>query len=134
MTGKYDDIRYLPHPTSRKHPRMSMENRAAQFVPFSALTGYGDALRETARLTDIKIELDEYEGEDLDEKFQMLQKRLPSECQVMITYFEVDEKKAGGRYQELTGKVKKIDLAKKIFQMEDGTEIQVEDILDIQIV
>ena len=122
MTGKYDDIRYLPHPTSRKHPRMSMENRAAQFVPFSALTGYGDALRETARLTDIKIELDEYEGEDLDQ------------CQVMITYFEADEKKAGGRYQELTGKVKKIDLAKKIFQMEDGTEIQVEDILDIQIV
>ena len=103
-------------------------------MPFSALTGYGDALRETARLTDIKIELDEYEGEDLDQKFQMLQKRLPSECQVMITYFEADEKKAGGRYQELTGKVKKIDLAKKIFQMEDGTEIQVEDILDIQIV
>lgn len=92
----YSDIIDLPHPTSRAHPRMSLLNRAAQFAPFAALTGYGEAIDETARLTQQRIELGEEELAELNGKLAALKERLP--CEAGITYFVPDRYKAGGRY------------------------------------
>ena len=96
---KYDDIINLSHHVSSRHPQMPMMNRAAQFSPFAALTGYDDAVRETARLTDEKIELDEYEKEELDRKIQWLGSHLDEHIPVSITYFQPDDRKAGGTYE-----------------------------------
>ena len=106
---RYDDIIHLPHPTSAKYPRMSMMDRAAQFSPFAALTGYEAAIRETARVTEPKIELDEYEKEVLNERLQMLQETMTQHPTISLTYFLPDERKDGGSYVSLTGAVKHID-------------------------
>ena len=90
--GKYDDIINLPHHISSKHPRLSMEQRAAQFAPFAALTGYGDSIKETARLTDNRIELNEEEKEMLNIKLQELKNKVSIMPQVTITYFVPDVK------------------------------------------
>ena len=87
-THKYDDIIHLPHPVSRKHPRMSAWNRAAQFSPFAALTGHSDAIQETERLTDEWIELEEDQKTRLNEQLQILREHLPSQPQVEITFFK----------------------------------------------
>jgi len=105
----YDDIIGLPHHVSRKHPQMPLLDRAAQFAPFAALTGHEAAIKETARLTEEEIELDENSKELLDFRLQQLQEHL-SECpEVTVTYFCPDEKKTGGAYETVTGKVKKVD-------------------------
>lgn len=95
---RYDDMLHLPHPTSQKHPRMPISDRAAQFSPFAALTGHEAAVKETARLTDQKIELDESKKAILDAKLQMIVEQIKSQPIVTITYFVPDEKKAGGAY------------------------------------
>lgn len=130
---QYDDIIHLPHHTSKTHPRMSNETRAAQFSPFAALTGYEEAIRETSRLTNAKIELDEYEKARLDEKLQRIAENLNSDKEVIITYFVPDEKKSGGEYVKAAGYVKKIDMYKRELVMKDGTEIRIEDILEIEV-
>ena len=113
MTARYDDIMHLPHPNSSKHPRMAALGRAAQFAPFAALNGYEGTIRETARLTDAKAELDEDKIAALDMKLRFLADHL-SECpEVSITYFKADDKKEGGSYKEVTGIVKKIDAYEK---------------------
>ena len=104
--GSYDDIINLPHPSSAKHPRMPMSDRAAQFSPFAALTGHGAAIEETARLTDRRIELTEEEKTVLDEKLRLL---LETGGEGMITYFLPDERKDGGAYVTKLGTIKKID-------------------------
>ena len=91
MKGPYDDIINLPHPVSKTHPRMSMIERAAQFSPFAALTGYGAAIKETARLTDRKLELDEETQALLDLRQHFLLEHLAQRPEVTITYFEPDE-------------------------------------------
>ena len=106
---KYDDIIGLPHHVSATRPRMSMIDRAAQFSPFQALTGYGAAIQETGRLTDRKIELSEDERIVLDMKQQILLDNIRECPDVSITYFIPDERKAGGSYVTVTGNVKKID-------------------------
>ena len=134
MRGKqdsYEDIIHLPHPVSRKHPRMSNENRAAQFAPFAALTGYGAAVDETARQTDEKAELDEDYKEQLDAKLQYLQTHLNEHLCVDITYFQKDEKKKGGTYRSLTGVVKKIDVFGRKLFLENGESIRFDDIVMI---
>ena len=93
MSGKYDDIIDLPHPTSQNHPRMSLHDRAAQFSPFAALTGHHAAITETGRLTDRRIELDESEIARVDAELQHLQELLPGRPTVSITYFVPDERK-----------------------------------------
>ena len=103
MSGKYDDIIELPHPTSQNHPRMSLYDRAAQFSPFAALTGHHAAIAETGRLTDRRIELDESEIARVDAELQHLQELLPGRPTVSITYFAPDERKNGGSYQTVTG-------------------------------
>ena len=101
---KYDDIINLPHPVSKKHPQMPLLDRAAQFAPFAALTGYGEALTETARLTDTKIELDEGEIERINAKINYLIDNLETAPTVEITYFVPDKKKKGGKYPQKSRK------------------------------
>lgn len=126
MSGPYDDIIDLPHPTSERHPRMPMANRAAQFSPFAALTGYGDAVRETARITDRRVELTEAEKSVLDVKLQQLAPGASAE----ITYFQPDGKKEGGTYLTVTGVVKRIDNGEIV--LTDTRKIPIEDIVEVQ--
>ena len=134
MSGKYDDIIHLPHPDSPKHPRMSLHDRAAQFSPFAALTGHGAAIAETGRLTDQRMELDEYEMARVDAELQHLQELLPGRPTASITYFVPDERKDGGSYQTITGEVKRIDAVSGMIQMIDQREIPIEDVFSVEIV
>ena len=130
--GKYDDIINLPHPTSRKRPRMSVQDRAAQFSPFAALTGYDAAIRETARLTEERIELNEYEQAVLDQRITLLQEHLKDLPEVTITYFQPDERKEGGKYRSLTGVVKKINPYERQLVLADKSKIPTESILNLE--
>lgn len=130
MSGKYDDIINLPHPTSVRHPRMPMADRAAQFSPFAALVGHGAAIEETARLTDQKVELTEEEKTLLDEKLRLL---LETGGEGTFTWFLPDERKDGGAYITATGKVKKIDPLEGRVILKDWTAIPIEDILEIEV-
>ncbi len=131
--GKYDDIIDLPHHVSSKRPHMPMLDRAAQFQPFRALTGYEDAVHETARHTDEKIELTEDEKAVLDMKLQRLADDLADRPQVTLTWFQPDKRKAGGAYITATGQLKKIDDHEGALILVSGERIVIEDILDIQI-
>lgn len=131
MNTPYDDILHLPHHVSEKHPRMSRLDRAAQFSPFAALTGYEAAVKETARLTDQRIELDESEKGAIDQRLTLVQERLPDPIKVTITYFVPDKKKVGGAYVNVSGTVKKIDDYERMVILRDGTSIPIEDILHI---
>ena len=132
MSGKYDDIINLPHHVSKKHPPMPMEDRAAQFSPFAALTGYGDAVKETARLTDKKLEVDEEKLTKLNTEFAILKDNLLSEPEVTVTYFVHDERKSGGRYVDITGKAKKIDEFERLLILDDGSRIPLDDIISLE--
>lgn len=131
---RYDDIINLPHHTSVTHTPMPIADRAAQFSPFAALTGYEDAIDETGRLTQQWIELDENEKERLDEKLQMIREQLPTHPQVIFTYFEPDQKKQGGAYLTVEGRVKKIDEYRGTFILEDGREVLIESIVGVEII
>ena len=130
--GKYDDIIHLPHHVSNTRAHMPMLDRAAQFMPFRALTGYEDAVHETARHTDEKIELTEDEKTVLDVKLQRLADDLANKPLVTLTWFQPDKRKAGGAYVTTTGQVKKIDDFEGALILLSGESIPVEDILDIQ--
>ena len=134
MSGKYDDIIDLPHPTSQNHPRMSLYDRAAQFSPFAALTGHSAAIAETGRLTDRRVELDEYEMARVDAELQRLQELLPGGPTASITYFVPDERKNGGSYQTVTGEVKRIDAVNGMIQMADRQLIPIVDVFSIEII
>ena len=125
---KYEDIIGLSRPVSKKHPPMSRENRAAQFAPFAALTGFEGAIKETARVTGEKIELDETQKTFLDEKLKVL---LREKTPALFTYFQKDEQK-GGAYITVSGIVKQTDAYTHKIVLEDGTGICVEDILEIR--
>ena len=129
---KYDDIIGLPHHVSATRPRMSMIDRAAQFSPFQALTGYGAAIQETGRLTDRKIELSEDEHIVLDMKQQILLDNIRECPDVSITYFIPDERKAGGSYVTVTGNVKKIDDYQRLLILTDRAQIPLDEIVDIE--
>ena len=127
----YDDIIQLPHPTSKHHPRMELSDRAAQFSPFSALTGYEAAIKETARLTNRRIELDEYEKADLDLKLQLIREHIYETNKITVTYFVPDERKGGGAYLTETGHIKKIDDHMHQFIMTGGKKIPFNDIIEL---
>ena len=129
---KYDDIIGLPHHVSATRPRMSMIDRAAQFSPFQALTGYGAAIQETGRLTDRKIELSEDERIVLDMKQQILLDNIRERPDVSITYFIPDERKDGGSYVTVTGNVKKIDDYQRLLILTERAQIPLDEIVDIE--
>ncbi len=108
MTDTYDDIIHLPHPASPTHPRMSVSARTAQFSQYATLTGYGDAVKETARLTNQKLDLEEDRKAAINEMLMSIQARIEHKPQVAITYFKPDDKKDGGSYITAIGNVKKI--------------------------
>lgn len=128
----YEDIINLPHHVSTKRPQMSMLDRAAQFSPFAALTGYDAAIKETGRLTDEKIETDEASLNMLNMKFQLLVEALGDEHEVSFTYFKPDETKAGGAYVTATGIVKKVDDYERLITMVDGAKIPMDDVYSIE--
>ena len=123
----YEDIIHLPHHRSKKHAPMPLIDRAAQFSPFAALTGHDAAIRETARITDRKIELDEYEIAVLDEKLHQIKEKLIIHPEITVTYFQPDLRKD----VTITSSVKKMDEYTKALIMEDGTRILIEDIIEL---
>ena len=129
---RYDDIISLPHHKSPKHPPMSLYARSAQFAPFAALTGYEDAVRETARETRERIELEEDWQVILDSKLQLLQERISKKEEVTFTYFEPDLKKDGGDYVTVVGIVKKIDLVQQKIILNDKKEIPIGELIDVR--
>ncbi len=130
--NQYDDIINLPHHVSSTRPQMSMLERAAQFSPFAALTGYDEAIKETARLTGARIDMDEDALITLNMKFQVLLDNLGNAPEIKITYFKPDERKDGGAYLEVTGVLKKLDEYERILVLTDGRKIKMDDILDIE--
>lgn len=126
--GSYDDIIGLAHPVSKAYPPMSILNRAAQFSPFAALSGYHEAIQEVTRETVLKRELGEDEREELDRKLLFLRERLRERPKVTVTYFLEDGRKEGGRYVDAEIRLKKIDVFEGILIAEDGTRICFENI------
>ena len=131
MNSPYADIIHLPHHVSQNHPQMPMLDRAAQFAPFAALTGYEAAVGETARLTAERRELDAQEAEELNRRLAALIANLPDRPEATIEYFVPDDRKSGGAYVTVTGRVRHISVPEKTLVMEDGTVIGFEDIAAI---
>ena len=125
----YADIIDLPHHVSRNHPQMSMHDRAAQFAPFAALTGYEAEVGEAARLTAVKRELDAQEAEELNRQLAAIISHLSDRPEVTIEYFVPDERKAGGAYVTVTGRVRHVSLPERVLVMEDGTVIGLGDVV-----
>ena len=129
--GKYDDIINLPHHISKKYPRMSLEARSAQFAPFSALTGYEEVIRETSRVTNKRIEINEELKAVLNEKLLLIKSRISTRPIITVTYFIPDSKKNGGRYITVIGNVLKIDEYKQKIFLENKIEIPISEIIEI---
>lgn len=132
MSGKYDDIIHLPRHVSATRPRMPIADRAAQFSPFAALTGHHEAVREVARHTLEKIELDEQSREILTLRLQRLLEDRDRRHMVRVTYFSRDERKDGGTYLTLTGVVDAFIESRACVVMADGARMPLADIIDIQ--
>jgi len=128
---QYDDIINLEHHVSSNHEHMPIRDRAAQFSPFAAVAGHDGAIKETARLTDQRIELDETTKTILDEKLRIVQKQLSRRQEMELVFFQPDEMKAGGAYITIRGIAKKIDKYERTVVMQDGTKIPIEEIVDI---
>ena len=131
MKTPYDDIIHLTHHVSQNHPQMPLRDRAAQFAPFAALTGYEAAVGETARQTAERRELDAQEAAELNRRLTDLAARLKDRPKVTIEYFVPDERKAGGAYVTVTGRVRNISVAERLLVMEDGTAISLEDVASV---
>ena len=131
MTRTYDDIINLPHHVSTTRPHMTAIDRAAQFSPFAALTGYDAAIKETARLTDERVKLDEYMKDALSDRLQIIADRIKEYPEIAITYFQPDAKKNGGVYVTAISKAKKIDEYERVIVMTDGTAIPIDEIISI---
>lgn len=132
ISHKYDDIINLPHHVSKKHPQMSLHDRAAQFSPFAALTGHKAAINETARLTDEKQILSEDVIAKLNEQLNLIKENIGTNLIVTITYFVPDDRKSGGAYISNTGVVKKINEYNHTVILTDKTVIPIEQISEMQ--
>lgn len=128
---RYDDLLNMPHHVSVVHPHMSLYDRAAQFAPFKALTGYEDDVEEASRLTDARVEMDEDRIKQLDERLRLLELRLSDAPTVSITYFLPDERKDGGSYETVCSIVKKIDTVRGVIMLRGGREIPLDAVTDI---
>lgn len=132
ISHKYDDIINLPHHVSKKHPQMSLHDRAAQFSPFAALTGHKAAINETARLTAEKQILSEDVIAKLNEQLNLIKENISTNPIVTITYFVPDDRKSGGAYISNTGVVKKINEYNHTVILTDKTVIPIEQISEMQ--
>lgn len=132
MKNSYDDIINLPHHISKTRPQMSMVDRAAQFSPFAALTGYDAAIQETGRLTSNKIDLSDEETDLLNRKQHFLTSILSDRPRITVTYFAPDERKTGGAYVTITGNLRRIDEAERLLVMTDGRKIQLDEITNLE--
>ena len=130
---KYNDIINMPHHVSKKHPQMSIKNRAAQFGAFAALNGFEDEIEEEGRLTDKKIELTEQTKEIINNKLTIIQNKILMKPKVRIIYFIPDEKKNGGKYLTITGNIEKIDKDNNVIILDNKTKIKTSEIIDIEI-
>lgn len=128
---RYDDIIDLPHHVSKTHPQMSLHDRAAQFSPFAALTGYEDAVVEAARLTDRRQELDEEQAALLEQQLSLLTETVKDRPEIMVTYFLPDARKSGGKYVTVQGTLRRIDETEKTLIFTDGRRIAIRDIFEI---
>ena len=131
-THKYDDIIHLSRPVSGKRSPMSNYDRAAQFSPCAALTGYDTVIAETGRLTDQCRELDEGGKALLDEKLQIIREHLSEQPEAVLRVFTPDSRKSGGAYREITGRVKKIDPVTRCLVLTDGTVIPIDRIYGVE--
>lgn len=129
--NKYKDIINLPHHVSKTRKLMSLYNRAAQFAPFAALTGYDDAIKETARLTEERIELSDELKNMLNQKIKLIIENIKLQPEVAITYYVPDNKKSGGVYKTISGNVKRIDEVEKCIIFTNKLKIKVSDMLNI---
>ncbi len=129
---KYDDIIDLPHHVSARHHQMPPADRAAQFSPFAALTGHDAAIRETARLTDAFVELDESRKEELDEQLRLIQENQSQRPEIEVTYFKPDVNKSGGAYVTVRGRMKKVDEHNRQMLFTDGTILPMDNIFSIE--
>ncbi len=132
MRDEYRDMLYLPHKQSATREHMSIHDRAAQFAPFAALTGYDSAIDETARFTEDRIPRSETDEELLNERVRFLSERIAEQPEITVTYFLPDERKAGGAYVACTGRVKRIEPLPQRILFTDGREVPLEDILTIE--
>ena len=132
--GEYDDIINHPHHVSKRHPQMSMMNRAAQFAPFAAVAGHDAAIREEGRLTDDWIDMGDSANEELNRKMELLIAKQPEHPTVTIEYFLPDALKSGGSYQTVTCQVKRIDDIERFIELTDGRKIPIDTITEIKIV
>ncbi len=131
MTEEYADMLHLPHPVSQRHPRMTNRDRAAQFSPFAALTGFDGEIAEAGRLTDGQILPDEAVLAELDRTWQLLKERLPEQPRVQVTWFVPDQRKTGGAYRQFSGRLKKLDEFQRLMIFTDGTVIPAEAVLSL---
>lgn len=129
---RYDDIIHLPHHQSATRPHMPPADRAAQFSPFAALTGYEAVISETARLTDRQVEPDEDTKEAITRTLQAVMEHIRERPEITVTWFRPDGKKDGGAYVTVTGAVKRIDEYGRIILMADGTRIPIDDVTALQ--
>ena len=133
MTGPYDDMIHLPHHVSPRRPRMPLSDRAAQFSPFAALTGYEEVIAETARLTGAQRDLSEDEIAALDAKLRLLAAHIDEHPAAAVTWFRPDGRKAGGAYVVTSGRVKKVDLYEQTVVFCDGPAIPIGAICGIEL-
>ena len=132
MKDIYEDIINLPHHVSKTRPQMSMMDRAAQFSPFAALTGYDAAIKETGRLTEERLEIGAEAKAVLDRKQQYLLEVIADKPEITVTYFMPDERKSGGSYVTVTGKLKRLDDVERMLILTDGKKILLDDIADLE--
>ena len=130
----YEDIISLPHHRSATRPQMTRQDRAAQFAPFAALNGYEAAIRETGRLTDTAAELMESSVAAIDEALRVIRQRIREQPEVVVTYFQPDERKAGGAYLTVTGRVHKLMEYERAFVLHDGRTISFDHIYELTLI
>lgn len=132
MNEKYEDMLYLEPPVSKIHRKMSISERAAQFMPFAALTGYEDLIRESSRITQKRIELSETEIEELKNNLEILHEHEKEKPMIKVMYFLHDLKKNGGSYQTVEKHLHRIDDIEKKIIFKDHTTIQFDDIISVE--
>ena len=133
MKDNYDDIINMPYRKSEKYPHMSIYDRAAQFAPFSALTGYSDTIDEEERLTSVRTSLDEYEIELINRELQYAVERIEEKPLATVTYFVPDLRKSGGAYHTVSGRIERIDDNERKVKLVSGMIIPIGEIFALEI-